>query len=126
MTGANANDGVQTQDVLDAIVIRPPQPDRPNPNPDPRDLPRVRGDGGYGNGPSRERARRAGFRLVAPWQGRPRRPGVGRIRCGVERGHAFLAQFGRVARRLDRCRRGYLAWVQMAATIVMIRTGFVR
>ena len=126
VTGANANDGVRTKDVLDARVIHPPPPDRPNPAPDPRDRPRVRGDGGYGNGPSRDRARQAGFRRLAPSRGEARRPGVGRVRCAVERGHAFLAQFGRIARRLDRNSERYLGWVQLAASIVMIRTGFVR
>src|SRR5262249_51790701 len=61
VTGANANDGVQTRDVLEALVVRPPGPERPVPVADVRDLPGAIGDGGYGNGPSRERARAAGF-----------------------------------------------------------------
>lgn len=129
VTGANANDGVQTKDVLDALVIRPPGPDRPNPSPDPRDLPRVRADGAYGNRPTRQRATDAGFRMVAPSRGQTRRPGVGRVRCAVERGHAFLAQFGRVGRRSDRDGRRYLAWVQLACALTYIRheaNGFFR
>lgn len=61
-------------------MIRPPQPERPNADPDPRDLPRVRADGAYGNGPTRKRAAAAGFRMLAPGRGRTRRPGVGRVR----------------------------------------------
>ena len=29
ITGANANDGVQTQAVLESLVIDPPQPEKP-------------------------------------------------------------------------------------------------
>lgn len=91
VTGANANDGVQTRDLLDALVVRPPEPDRPCPDPDPRDRPRVR--------------------------------------CAVERGHAFLSQFGRVARRFDRVGQRYLGWVQLASAVIFIRheaNGFFR
>ena len=121
ITGANANDGVQTADVLNALVIRPPAPDHHNPRPDPRDRPRVRADGAYGNGPTRQRAADAGFRMVAPSRGQVRRPGVGRVRCAVERGHAFLSQFGRVARRLDRNDKRYLGWVQFASALIFAR-----
>ena len=129
ITGANANDGVQTRDVLDALVIRPPRPERPDANPDPRDLPRVRADGAYGNGPTRKRATAAGFRMLAPGRGQTRRPGIGRVRCAVERGHAFLSQFGRVARRFDRDGKRYLGWVQLASAVIFIRheaNGFFR
>lgn len=129
ITGANANDGVQTKDVLDALVIRPPEPECPNPAPDPRDLPRARADGAYGNGPTRQRATDAGFRMQAPSRGQRRRPGVGRVRCAVERGHAFLSQFGRIARRFDRNAKRYLAWVQLASAVIFLRhrdNGFFR
>jgi hypothetical protein len=115
--------------VLGALVVRPPEPERPNHRPDPRDLPRARADGAYGNRPSRQRATDAGFRLIAPSRGQARRPGVGRVRCAVERGHAFLSQFGRVARRTDRNDKRYLGWVQMASAVIFIRhrdNGFFR
>lgn len=102
------------------MVIRPPAPAVPNPSADPRDLPRVRADGGYGNRPTRERAAAAGFRIVAPSQGQSRR-GFGRVRCAVERGHALLGQFGRVARRFDRDDRRYLGWVQLASAVIFVR-----
>jgi transposase len=129
LAGANANDGVQTEAVLTALVVRPPEPDRPNPAPDRRDLPRVRGDGAYGNAPTRERAERAGFRMTAPGRGQTRRKGVGRIRHAVERGHAFLAQFGRIARRTDRRSRRYLGWIELASALIYLRheaNGFFR
>lgn len=94
-----------------------------------RDKPRVRADGAYGNRPTAERAANAGFRMEAPKRGKTRVKGVGRIRCAVERGHAFLAHFGRIARRFDRLVSRYLAWVQMAACIIILRhedNGFVR
>jgi transposase len=125
VTGANANDGVQTQDVLEALVIRPPQPEAPVAQPDPRDLPRAQADGAYGNKPTQERAQRAGFRMQAPKRGQ-KRPGVGKVRNAVERCHNFFAQFGRIFRRFDRSARRYLAWVEMAACVIFIRSGFVR
>jgi hypothetical protein len=129
VTKAGANDGVQTQTVLQAMVVQPPAPAVPVSNPEPRDLPRARADGAYGNGPTAERATAAGFRMEAPKRGQTRRPGVGRIRCAVERGHAFLAQFGRIARRLDRCSRRFLGWVELAACVIFLRAeshGFFR
>ena len=129
VTAANVNDSVETQAVLEALVVRPPPAAVPVPHPDGRDLPRSRADGAYGNRPSKERAARAGFRMEAPKRGKARRPGVGRIRCAVERCHAFLAQFGRLARRWDRSSERYLGWVQLAACIIFLRheaNGFVR
>jgi hypothetical protein len=87
-------------------------------------LPRVQADGAYGNGPTQERARRAGFWLQAPKRGQAR-PGVGKIRNAVERCHNFLAQFGRVFRRFDRSARHYVAWLELATCIILLRSGFV-
>jgi hypothetical protein len=129
VTAANVNDSTQTQTVLAALVVRPPPAETPVPQPDPRDLPRSRADGAYGNRPSQTRANAAGFRMEAPKRGRPRQLGVGRIRCAVERCHAFFSQFGRIARRLDRCAKRYLGWVQLAACVIFLRhdaNGFVR
>jgi transposase len=129
VTEAGANDGVQTRAALEALVVRPPPPEVPAAAPDVRALPQARADGAYGNRPSRARAEAAGFRLQAPGRGQARRPGVGRVRCAVERGHAFLAQFGRIARRLDRCARRYLGWIELAACVIFIRAeahGFFR
>jgi transposase len=55
--------------------------------------------------------------------------GLGRVRAAVERGHAWLNQFDRVRRPLDRRARRLLGWVQLAACIVFIRAeanGFFR
>jgi transposase len=120
---------VQTQDVLESMVIQPPPAESPKAEVDPRDKPRVRADGAYGNKPTAQRASDAGFRMEAPKRGKTKLKGVGRIRCAVERGHAFLAHFGRIARRFDRKVGKYLAWVQMAACIIILRhedNGFVR
>ena len=115
--------------MLDALVIRPPEPERPNPTPDPRDRPRVRADGADGNAPTRQRATDAGFRMLAPSRGPTRRKGLGRVRAAVERGHAFLSQFGRIARRTDRRARRYLGWIELAAAVISLRhkaNGFFR
>ncbi len=125
VTGANANDGVQTQAVLEALVVRPPAAERPAVVVDERGLPGAIGDGGYGNQPSRARAKAAGFRLRAPSRGQTQ-AGVGKIRNAVERCHNFFAQFGRVARRLDRSAKRFLGWLQMAACVILVRSGFVR
>jgi hypothetical protein len=50
---------------------------------------------------------------------------VGKIRNAVERCHNFFAQFGRVFRRFDRSARRYLAWLEMAACVILLRSGFV-
>lgn len=129
VSAANVNDSVETQAVLESLVVKPPASEVPVPQPDPRALPRCRADGAYGNRPSQERANKAGFRMEAPKRGRARQPGVGRIRCAVERCHALLSQFGRLARRLDRTAKRYLGWVQLAACVIFLRhdaNGFVR
>jgi len=125
VTPANANDGCQTEAVLKALVIQPQQPTVPSLPLDPRALPRVQADGAYGNKPSQERAQRAGFRMHAPKRGATRQ-GVGKIRNAVERCHNFFAQFGRIFRRFDRSARFYLAWIEMAACVIFVRSGFVR
>jgi len=101
VTGANANDGCQTEVVLENLVVQPPEPEVPVEQVDPRSLPQAQADGAYGNKPTQERAQRAGFRMQAPPRGKAR-PGVGKIRNAVERCHNFFAQFGRVFRRFDR------------------------
>jgi len=126
VTRAGANDGQQTEELLQALVIKPLPAATPVTNPDPRDLPTARADGAYGNAPTRQRAVAAGFRMEAPSRGQAKQPGVGRVRNAVERGHAFLAQFGRVVRRFDRCVRRYLGWIELAACLIFIRAGFVR
>jgi len=124
VTGANANDGVQTQKVLESLVVKPPTPEQPVQVVDVRSLPGAIGDGGYGNGPSRERAKAAGFRLRAPGRGQ-KQAGVGKIRNAVERCHNFFAQFGRIARRFDRSAKRFLGWIQLAACVILVRSGFV-
>src|SRR3989442_1520861 len=66
VTGANANDGCQTEEVLHALVVQPPAAESPVPCLDLRSLPRAQADGAYGNGPTQERARRGGFCLPTP------------------------------------------------------------
>ena len=124
MTGANANEGCQTEDVLQALVVSPPAAEAPVPCLDPRAWPRAQADGAYGNGPSQERAQRAGFRLQAPNRGKAQ-AGVGKSRNAVERCPNFFAQFGRVFRRFDRSARRYLGWLELAACILLLRSGFV-
>jgi transposase len=124
VTKAAANDGCQAEAVLKRLVVRPPAPEVPVAAADARGLPRAQADGAYGNRPTQERAERAGFRMQAPRRGQ-KRAGVGKIRNAVERCHNFFAQFGRVFRRLDRSSRRYLGWLEMAACVIFIRSGFV-
>jgi len=126
VTGANANDGQQAGNVLESLVIKPPSPKVISRDTDPRDLPSARGDGAYGNEPTCQRAEQHGFRMRAPKRGQAKIAGIGRVRSAVERGHAFLCQFGRVFRRLDRLSPHYLGWIQLAACVIFIRAGFFR
>ena len=125
VTPAAANDGQQTKDLLDALVLKPPRTEGSVMDSDPRDLPSAKADGAYGNEPTRQRAVEAGFRMRAPSRGQAS-SGVGIVRNAVERGHSLLAQFGRVVRRFDRCARKYLGWIELAACVIFIRAGFVR
>jgi hypothetical protein len=88
VTGAKANEGGQTEDVLQALVVHPPAAESPVLCRDFRSLPRAQADGAYGNGPTQGRARRAGFRSHASKRGEAQ-PGVGKIRHTVERCHNF-------------------------------------
>jgi transposase len=124
VTKAGANDGCQAEEVLKGMVVQPPAPEVPNPRPDVRDLPRGIADGAYGNKPTAQRGQRAGFRIEAPRRGQ-KRPGLGKVRNAVERCHSFFAQFGRVFRRFDRSAKRYLAWLEMAACVILLRSGFV-
>ena len=67
--------------------------------------------------------------MQVPQRGKTRVKGVGRIRRAVGRGRAFLAHFGRIARRFGRQVGRHLAWVPRAACIILLRhedNGFVR
>jgi len=125
VTPANANDGCHTQELLAALVVPPPAPMTPSVEPEARSLPTAQADGAYGNRPSRQRAKAAGFRLQDPSRGR-RPHGVGKIRQAVERCHNFFAQFGRIGRRLDRSAKRFLGWIELAACVIFLRSGFVR
>lgn len=125
VTSANTNDGTQTEHLLNALVVTPPSARVQPAQTDPRAFPNAQGDGAYGNRPARGRAQAAGFRLQAPSRGQ-RLPGVGKIRQAVERCHNFFAQFGRIARRFDRLASRFMGWIELAACLIFIRSGFVR
>ena len=125
VTPANANDGCHTQELLAALVVPPPAPLPPPVEIEGRSLPMAQADGADGNRPARQRAKAAGFRLQAPSRGQ-RQPGVGKIRQAVERCHNFFAQFGRSGRRLDRSAKRFLGWIELAACVIFLRSGFVR
>ena len=124
-TPANANDGCHTQELLAALVVLPPAPTPLLVEPEARSFPTAQAAGAYGNRPARQRAQTAGFRLQAPSRGQ-RQPGVGKIRQAVERCHNFFAQFGRIGRRLDRSAQRFLGWIELAACVIFLRSGFVR
>ena len=67
----------------------------------------------------------AGRLSVARAQRGKAQPGVGKIRNAVERCHNFFAQFGRIFRRFDRSARHYLGWLELAACIILLSSGFV-
>ena len=91
--------------------------------PDVRAMPYLRADGNFAKDPTRLQAKQQRFRLWAPRPDQSRR-GLGPIRSSVERAHAMVNQFGRIARRLDRCARRYVAWVQFACCLIFMRRGF--
>ena len=125
VTQANANDGCQTQQLLAALVVSAPVLPPPLLGFDERSLPTAQADGAYGNRPARQRAKAVGVRLQAPSRGQ-RSAGLGKIRQAVERCHNFFAQFGRISRRLDRSAKRFQGWIELAACVSFIRSGFVR
>ena len=52
-------------------------------------------------------------------------PVWGRCATGVERCHNFFVQCSRVFRRFDRSACSDLAWIEMAACVILLRSGFV-
>lgn len=122
--GANRPDGQQIERLLDARVIEPPAPLHGGRGTDRRSWPTVQGDGAYGDRKSRKRALQARFRVRAPRR-RERLPRLAWVRQSVERCQNFFAQFGRLARRLDRSAGRYVAWAELAACVIFIRAGFV-
>ena len=46
---------------------------------------------------------------------------MGTVRYAVERGHAILAQFGRIPGRLNRSSRRYLGWIELVASAIDLR-----
>ena len=125
VTPANAHDGCHTQELLAAVGVPPPPPTTPPGVPDPRSFPTAQADGAYGNRPAWQRAQAAGFRVQAPSRGQ-RQPGVGKSRPAGERCHHFFAPFGRSGRRLDRSAQRFLGWIELAACVIFLRSGFVR
>jgi hypothetical protein len=124
VTGAHAKDGWQPEDVVRTLVIAPPAAESSASCRDPPDFPRVQADGASGNSPRQERAVRAGFRFQAPQRGKAQ-AGVGQMRNAVERCHKCFAQVGRIFRRFDRSARHYWGWLELAACIILLRSGFV-
>ena len=125
VTPAKANDGGHTQELLAAVGVSPPASTASAVEAEVRSFPTAQADGAYGNRPARQRAKAAGFRLQAPSRGQ-RHPGVGKSRPAVERCHHFFAQFGRIGRRLDRSAQRFLGWIELAACVIFLRSGFVR
>jgi hypothetical protein len=124
VSGANANAGGQTEGRLRSRGVRPPEAVVCVIAVELQSLPRAHAAGADGNRPPHARAPRAGVRLQAPTRGEAR-PGVGKSRTAVERCQNLFAQGGRGFRRCDRSSRRYVAWVEMAACIILLRSGFV-
>lgn len=126
ISAANRPDCSSMTEVLEAMVIRPPDHAQDHEQAkEPASMPCVRGDGGYGYKTTRAAAEALGYRLRAPSRGQRRMKGLGRVRVAVEHGHALLNQFGRVARRLDRHADMYRIWAKLAACLIFIRVGSV-
>ena len=120
--GANRQDATFTRQALASVVLAVPGAGAA----DERAMCYTRADGNFANkAPVRDAGRALGFRVWAPdvRNGQSRR-GLGRVRSCVERAHALLNQFGRVARRWDRRADRYLGWVQLASCLIFMRQGF--
>jgi transposase len=116
VTAANVNEVTQVSQVLAGMpaVGGKPGPRRRKPE-------RLQGDGGFDSGPVRRWLRRLGITPVLAERNRAHGSGLGVFRWFVERTIAWLHQFGRLRRRLDRLTEVHNAFLRLACALICLR-----
>jgi transposase len=115
VTAANVNEVTQVFHVLTSM---PPVAGKPGP---PRQKPeRLQGDEGYNSEPVRQLLRWLGITPLLPKRNREHGSGLGVFRWFIERTIAWLHQFGRLRRRLDRHTELQNAFLQLACALICL------
>ena len=116
LTAANVPDVVPVLEVLTAI---PPVGGKPGP---PREKPdRLQGDRGYDSEPLRKLLRWLGIVPELAARNTEHGSGMGKTRWVVERTNAFLHNFGRLRRRLDRLPELQRAFLALSCSLICMR-----
>lgn len=116
VTAANVNEVTQVFSVLTSM---PPVGGKPGPK---RQKPeRLQGDRGYDSEPVRQLLRWLGITPVLAARYTESGSGLGVFRWFVERTIAWLHQFGRLRRRLDRRTELQNAFLQLACALICLR-----
>jgi transposase len=114
VTAANVNEVTQ---VFDVLASMPPVGGKPGPK---RQKPeRLQGDQGYDCEAVRQLLRWLGITPILPERGSDE-SGLGALRWFVERTIAWLHQFGRLRRRLDRKTGLQTAFLQLACSLICL------
>lgn len=114
VTAANVNEVTQVFHVLTSMpdVGGKPGPKRQKPE-------RLQGDQGYDSEPVRQLLRCLGITPILPERGSDEN-GLGTLRWFIERTIAWLHQFGRLRRRLDRQTGLQTAFLQLACGLICL------
>jgi transposase len=116
VTAANVNEVTQVFQVLTSM---PPVGGKPGPKR--RKPERLQGDRGYDSEPVRQLLRWLGITPVLAARYTESGSGLGVFRWFVERTLAWLHQFGRLRRRLDRLTEFQNAFLQLACALICLR-----
>jgi transposase len=116
VTAANVNEVTQVFQVLASV---PPVGGKPGPK---RHRPeRLQGDRGFDSEPNRQLLRWLGITPILAARNTEHGSGLGVFRWFVERTIAWLHQFGRLRRRLDRLTQVQNAFLQLACALICLR-----
>jgi transposase len=116
VTAANVNEVTQVFQVLAQV---PPVGGKPGPKR--RKPERLQGDRGFDSEPNRQPLRWLGIIPILAARNTEHGSGLGVFRWFVERTIAWLHQFGRLRRRLDRLTQIQKAFLQLACALICLR-----
>ena len=116
VTAANVNEVTQ---VFQVLTDMPPVGGKPGPKRQKPD--RLQGDTGYDSEPVRQLLRWLGIIPLLSKRNREHGSGLGVFRWFVERTIAWLHQFGRLRRRLDRLTELQDAFLRLACALICLR-----
>jgi len=117
VTGANRHDSVVFEQLVDALPAIAGVRGRPRRWPT-----KLHADKGYDFTRCHEHLRLRGIKDRIARKGIERNDRLGRHRWVVERSHAWLASFGKLRVRFERCIDSHLALLSLACCVICLRT----